>query len=102
MAHPARHARPLTRSCFKATSRGRRHPRQSHLVPRAVPPLSLLPSCQVPESVKKQVENIVHTSIIQNAWANKKNVHVHGWVYELETGKLKDLNITHLAPWATA
>ena len=44
--------------------------------------------------MKKQVENVVHTNVIQNAWANGKNVQVHGWVYELETGKLRDLDIT--------
>jgi len=55
----------------------------------------------VRESVKKQVENVVQTDIIQHAWAKKKDVHVHGWVYELETGKLKDLAITRKAPWAT-
>jgi len=52
-------------------------------------------------SVKKQVENVVQTDIIQRAWAENKDVRVHGWVYELETGKLKDLGITHKAPWAT-
>ena len=55
---------------------------------------------QVRESVKKQVENVVQTDIIQNAWANRKDVRVHGWVYELETGKFKDLDITRKASWA--
>jgi carbonic anhydrase len=50
--------------------------------------------------VKKQVENIVNTNIIQNAWANRKNVWVHGWVYELESGKLRDLGVTRKATWA--
>jgi len=54
----------------------------------------------VRESVKRQVENVVHTNIIQSAWADKKDVRVHGLVYELETGKLKDLGITRKAPWA--
>jgi carbonic anhydrase len=49
---------------------------------------------QVKESVKRQVENIVKTDVIQKAWAEKKNVHVHGMVYELDTGKLTDLGVT--------
>jgi len=60
-----------------------------------------VPPYQVRESVKKQVENVVQTDIIQHAWAKKNDVRVHGWVYELETGKLKDLGVTHKAPWAT-
>lgn len=48
--------------------------------------------------MKVQVENVVNTSIIQRAWANKKDVRVHGLVYELETGRLKDLGITRKAP----
>jgi len=48
----------------------------------------------VKESVKRQVENIVKTDVIQKAWAEKKNVHVHGLVYELNTGKLTDLGVT--------
>ena len=55
---------------------------------------------QVRESVKRQVENVVHTNIIQRAWTDRKDVRVHGLVYELETGKLKDLGITRKAPWA--
>lgn len=51
--------------------------------------------------MKKQVENVVNTDIIQNAWTKRTDVRVHGWVYELETGKLNDLGITRKAPWAT-
>jgi carbonic anhydrase len=59
-----------------------------------------LPVYQVRESVKRQVDNVVQTNIIQGAWANRKDVRVHGFVYELETGKLKDLGVTHKATWA--
>lgn len=65
------------------------------------PPPYPPPSHQVRESVKKQVENIVNTNIIQHAWADRKDVRVHGWVYELETGRLKDLGVTRKAPWAS-
>ena len=29
---------------------------------------------------------------IKNAWDNGINVQVHGWVYDLVTGRLRDLN----------
>ncbi|WP_420422397.1 carbonate dehydratase [Simkania sp.] len=43
-------------------------------------------------NVTYQVMNICHTTIVQNAWAKKKKVCVHGWVYDISTGLLKDLN----------
>ena len=43
-------------------------------------------------NVFQQVMNICHTTIVQNAWARKQSLSVHGWVYDMETGKLKDLN----------
>lgn len=39
-----------------------------------------------------QVMNVCHTTIVQNAWANKRKLSVHGWVYDVSTGKLRDLN----------
>jgi len=104
MAHPARQARRLARSRFKAAGRGRRHPRQSHPCHLPAPHHSLIYTHinmhQVRESVKRQVENVVNTKIIQHAWADKKDVRVHGWVYELETGRLRDLGVTRKASWA--
>jgi carbonic anhydrase len=31
----------------------------------------------------------VKTSIVQKAWKQHKRPHVHGWVYEMETGLLR-------------
>lgn len=39
-----------------------------------------------------QVTNVCYTTIVQNAWANGKKISVHGWVYDISTGLLKDLN----------
>lgn len=39
-----------------------------------------------------QALNVCHTTIVQNAWANNKKLVVHGWVYDVSTGLLKDLN----------
>jgi carbonic anhydrase len=38
--------------------------------------------------------NVCKTSIVQQAWQNNQALFVHGWVYDLETGYIKDLNIT--------
>lgn len=49
----------------------------------------------VEESVRVQVENVVNSEPVREAWAGgQKNLWVHGLVYELETGRLRDLNIT--------
>jgi len=42
-------------------------------------------------NVKEQVYNLCKTSIIENAWARGQKVSVHGWVYNLENGRLHDL-----------
>lgn len=42
-------------------------------------------------SVIEQVKNLKHTSIIQGAWKNLQTPHLHGWVYDLNTGLLKQL-----------
>lgn len=45
-------------------------------------------------NVVQQVMNVCHTTIVQGAWSRNKTLNVHGWVYNLETGKLKNLNCT--------
>lgn len=45
-------------------------------------------------NVVEQVYDLAKTSIIQNAWKNNNNVSIHGWVYKLNTGIIKDLNVT--------
>lgn len=43
-------------------------------------------------NVHQQVLNVCHTTIVQAAWARKQPLWVHGWVYDLESGLLKDLD----------
>lgn len=45
-------------------------------------------------NVLHQLKNIAHTTIVQGAWHRKHPLSIHGWVYNLETGELKDLNCT--------
>ncbi|MEO6948753.1 MAG: carbonic anhydrase [Ginsengibacter sp.] len=42
-------------------------------------------------NVKEQVLNLAKTSIIQNAWKNKKIPHLHGWVYDLRDGLINEV-----------
>ncbi len=42
-------------------------------------------------NVLQQVKNVCHTTIVQGAWHRKQPLTVHGWVYRLDSGKLKDL-----------
>lgn len=39
-----------------------------------------------------QVLNVCHTTIVQNAWAKEKKLSVHGWVYDISNGRIKDLS----------
>ncbi|MFL3655796.1 MAG: carbonate dehydratase [Halioglobus sp.] len=45
-------------------------------------------------NVISQVSNVCHTTIVQNAWQRGQPLAVHGWVYSLKDGLLKDLNCT--------
>ncbi len=45
-------------------------------------------------NVQEQVFNLTKTSIVQNAWANGKQLQVHGVIYDVHTGLLKDMNIS--------
>lgn len=45
-------------------------------------------------NVIEQVFNVSKTSIIQNNWKDRNYPVIHGWVYSLETGLIKDLNVS--------
>jgi carbonic anhydrase len=45
-------------------------------------------------NVYEQVLDLAKTSIIQNAWQHGQELMVHGWVYGLHDGLVKDLNVT--------
>ncbi len=49
-------------------------------------------------NVTSQVANVCHTTIAQNAWARGQSLSVHGLVYSLRDGLLKDLNCTVTGP----
>lgn len=44
-------------------------------------------------NVKEQVFDLAKTSIVQNAWHNDQELHLHGWVYGVGSGIIKDLEV---------
>lgn len=41
-----------------------------------------------------KVANVIKSEAIRKSWAEGKQVFVHGWIYEIENGRLRDLCIT--------
>ena len=49
-------------------------------------------------NVMRQVKNVAADVFVQEAWARGQNVWVHGWVYSLANGLVRDLNVTVSRP----
>lgn len=49
-------------------------------------------------NVVEQVMNVCHTNIVQDAWNRGQSLNVHGWIYGLDDGLLKDLGINVGSP----
>jgi carbonic anhydrase len=47
-------------------------------------------------NVIENVYNLCKTSIVQNAWGKGQELGVHGWVYSIETGIIKDMEVSTL------
>jgi len=45
-------------------------------------------------NVLRQVRNVASDVFVQDAWARGQPITVHGWVYSLSNGLVKDLNVT--------
>jgi carbonic anhydrase len=45
-------------------------------------------------NVIEQVHNVCHTTIVQQAWQNGRPLCVHGWIYSLQDGLIRDLKVT--------
>ena len=48
--------------------------------------------CQL--NVIEQVTNVCATTIVRDAWERGQELTVHGWIYGLNDGLLRDLNVT--------
>ena len=49
-------------------------------------------------NVVEQVKNVCHTSIVQQAWRDGQSLCVHGWIYGLNDGLLRDLDVCIRGP----
>jgi carbonic anhydrase len=45
-------------------------------------------------NVVEQVFNVGQTTVVESAWARGQALTLHGWVYSLENGLLRDLSLT--------
>ena len=44
-------------------------------------------------NVVEQVTNVCETTIVQDAWQRGQSVNVHGWIYSLSDGLMRDLKV---------
>ena len=49
-------------------------------------------------NVRRQVMNVVHTTVVREAWRRKQPLSVHGWVYAVGDGLLRDMDLTVSSP----
>ncbi len=50
-------------------------------------------------NVMLQVDNLTHSPIVQRAWERGQDLTLHGWVYAIEDGLLRDLHCTRENPY---
>ncbi len=44
-------------------------------------------------NVAKQVENVCQTTVVRDAWRRGQDVAVHGWIYSINDGLIRDLGL---------
>lgn len=49
-------------------------------------------------NVVDQVVRVGHTTIVQEAWLGKQPLYLHGWIYRISDGLLKDLGVSASSP----
>ncbi|MDM4016085.1 carbonate dehydratase [Roseiconus lacunae] len=49
-------------------------------------------------NVVEQAYNVCHSTVVQEAWQRNQELAVHGWIYSIGDGLLKDLNVTISKP----
>ena len=45
-------------------------------------------------NVIEQVVNVAHTTVVQDAWARGQALTVHGWIYGIQDGLIRDLGMS--------
>ncbi|OGR05876.1 MAG: carbonic anhydrase [Deltaproteobacteria bacterium RIFOXYD12_FULL_50_9] len=49
-------------------------------------------------NVIEQVMNVCQTTVVQDSWERGQEITVHGWIYKVQDGLLRDLNICITKP----
>lgn len=49
-------------------------------------------------NVVEQVANVCHTTIVQDAWKRGQKLAIHGWIYSILDGVLRDLDVDFNGP----
>jgi len=49
-------------------------------------------------NVIEQVTNVARTTVARDAWARGQDFTVHGWIYGIEDGLIRDLDVSRSAP----
>lgn len=44
-------------------------------------------------NVAEQVRNVARTTVVQDAWAREQPLAIHGWIYDIKDGLLRDLGL---------
>jgi carbonic anhydrase len=44
-------------------------------------------------NVMEQVRNVARTTVVQDAWARAQPLAIHGWIYDIKDGLLRDLGL---------
>jgi len=70
--------------------------RHAALVDAAPPEARLDRLCEL--NVVEQVVNVCRTTVLQDAWSRGQEITVHGWVYGLKDGLVRDLHVSVEAP----
>jgi carbonic anhydrase len=45
-------------------------------------------------NVIDQVVSVSQTTIVRRAWKDRRELSIHGWIYAVQDGRLRDLNVT--------
>jgi carbonic anhydrase len=45
-------------------------------------------------NIIEQVQNVIQSTVVQDAWRRKQPLWVHGWIYSVKDGRLRDMGVT--------
>jgi carbonic anhydrase len=52
-------------------------------------------------NVAEQIQNLAKTTIVQKAWADRQLPHLHGWVFDIQHGHIKEVINISAGEWTS-